>query len=331
MLLKAVNVTGLTWLLMDVYEFKYIAAVIVIVLAVIGSVIAVKTRSERWVDRLKALTSGVFIATSLTNLLPVAVQDLDEQSESGYPIAGAVIASTFIVMTGISIFTYTARDALRDQAKELKGEEDVEMQGRQETATSDENPPKFSAECHCLPLTVISLYVVLCIHGFLEGFVMGFAEDWGVTALLLAIGSNKLFEAFALGSVVIRARPTVWLYWILMSLTAIITSLATIIAINISASITATAHGVIVALGASTFLFIGAEAWITIFRNKKRMTTKERAWLFGLFFIGALIFVIIAVMASHHRSHDHEHEHDEEDHDHEHEDVRSLFSLWLVQ
>jgi ABC-type Zn2+ transport system substrate-binding protein/surface adhesin len=74
---------------------------------------------------------------------------------------------------------------------------------------------------------------------------------------------------------------------------------------------------VISALGAGTFLFIGAEAWISMFRNKSRTTVKDRAWFFGLFLVGALVILLIALMNDGHHEHDHG---NEDDHDHDHEE-----------
>jgi zinc transporter ZupT len=308
---------------MEVEAFKYVGAAIIIVLAVIGTIIAVKVRTDLWLERLKAVTAGVFIATALTHLLPIATEDLDEQSESGYPIGGAVTAATFVVLTGISIFTYTERDALRDQAKELKRQEERNLQDTPETASNEEEKPdRFSPECRCMPLAVVSVYVVLCIHAFLEGLMLGFAEEWpAVIALLLAVGSNKFFETFALGQIVIQTKPTIWVYWIMLLVAAVLSSLATIIALNISTSVTATFHGVVGALGAGTFLFIGCEAWLTMFRNKNRTSTKDRLWFFGLFILGALVILLIALKNDGH-AHDHgetDHDHDEGEHEDEHE------------
>jgi zinc transporter 1/2/3 len=279
---------------MDLVSLKYFSAAISIVLTLIGTVIPIFVRTETWSERLESLAAGVFIGVGLTHLLGEAISDVAEAFESDYPIAGAITVCMFSLLTAVSLFTYSESDALHHHEQAQRHDDGMdEMDDRD----ADEHTSLFAQDAHCLPVPTVSLYFIISVHAFIEGLALGIVSEWrSVVAVLCAIAGHKTVEAFALGLILLQGRPTLWMYWLMMIGSALLSPLAIIMSIHLVPSVSPATHGIIAALSAGTFLFVGCEEWCCMFMSKARWSTKERLWHFGLFAVGAAWMLLLALI-----------------------------------
>lgn len=157
----------------------------------------------------------------------------------------------------------------------------------------------FSSTFHSFSVPVTVLYIIMLVHSFIEGLALGIMKQvGGVIALAIAIGGHKPIEAFALGLILVNDRPVQWLYWVMMIAYVAMSPVGIVVAVYISEIGNNLVLGIISAISAGTFVFVGCDEWAKLFMNKNVWSLSEKLWHLGLFAFGVLWMLLIAILDS---------------------------------
>ncbi|OHT00868.1 ZIP Zinc transporter family protein [Tritrichomonas foetus] len=294
--------------------YKWISAGLVGVLTLVGSLLPMCIRAQKWTARFESLAGGVFLGAGFAHLLEDSTAEIAQYGKIKYPISGALAISTFVILTTIEIFSYSERDLKEDNEKDeshldsqltdMSETEDPKPINEKESHKSSEQrrevekvPTKlFRKKFYLLSIPATSLYLILDVHSVIEGLALGIMNSKrGVVALACAVGGHKPVEGFALGLIILKCRPTKWLYWLMMIFYVLMSPIGTIIAIYLSKSGDLLLLGILSAISAGTFTFVGCDEWSQIFLNKQTWSYKEKFWHLGLFILGILWMLLIAI------------------------------------
>ncbi|OHT02115.1 ZIP Zinc transporter family protein [Tritrichomonas foetus] len=361
---------------MELFVFKYISAIICLVMTAIGSLLPMFIHSPSWSHRLESLAAGVFLGAGFGHLLHDSTEEFIHAGQTSFPCASSIALATFAVLSAIDFFTGVSEKGELLKFSESNDNDDIDCSCHSTYSTDNhdiENPenlptpdaqveevyspstindnnepsnsnnedlnddnskdfnisdekkckkyritkpndntshqsneynkkPKHSIKEHfsetmqCLSISMISLYILLCVHCIIEGLAMGITSTWrSSVALMCAIVSHKPVEAFALGLILIKSKPTMTLYITLMIAVAMMTPIGAIIAINISSLGSHVTIGIISAFSAGTFLYVGFNEWAEMISHKIDWPINEKFWNYGLFTIGIIFMILIAL------------------------------------
>ena len=158
-------------------------------------------------------------------------------------------------------------------------------------------PELFGKKFHVLSVAVTALFIIMLVHSFIEGLALGVMSNLsGVIALACAVGGHKPVEAFALGLIVAQDKPVQWLYWVMMITYVAMSPIGIVVAIYLSKLGNNLVLGIISAISAGTFTFIGCDEWSKMYENRNTWPLSEKLWHTGLYLLGVMWMVLIAIV-----------------------------------
>ena len=304
--------------MVDVETGKYISAIVCAVLTMLGAILPTCVRTVKWTGRFQSLAGGVFLGGCLAHLLPESMDDIKKATNNPYPITGAVCACTFFLLTAIEILSSQVTKQARESTCKTDDFEVHHMENNlKKVSEGDTEAPEpshhdpesestssvkakralFSKRFRWLTVSVSTLYIIMCVHSVIEGLALGIVGDLGgVIGMACAVAGHKPVEAFALGLILLRDKPVCWVYWCMMVFYVLLSPVGAIIAIQLRQIAGPLALGVLSALSAGTFLFVSSDEWATIFVNRTTFSVCEKFWHLGLFLVGLLWMVLIALV-----------------------------------
>jgi zinc transporter 1/2/3 len=269
-----------------VREFKYICVAIIFVTTIVGCAGPLFITAPKWGPRLDSLAGGVFFGAGLGHLLAEANEKL---SMINYPVAAALAAVIFIIFTAIDMFSYSEHTAVLETHNEMRGSL---LNLSAEVDPPQSNTTQFGNDCGRMDAASISLYVIMGIHSVIAGLALGVMETWeSAIALLCAIVAHKPVEAFALSLVIIKREPPRWGFIAMTAAYLVMTPTGIVIGIEVIKTQSKLAIGIIEAVSAGVFLFVGMRGWAQTIEHKK-----EKMWHFGLFTGGVVWMLAIKVI-----------------------------------
>lgn len=315
---------------MQLEIFKFITAGVILITTFIGSACPLFIKAKKWTARLESMAGGVFLGAGLAHLLADSFEELDEYMEDtnkdiDYPIGPALALAMFVILTLVELFSYSEHDAnvFGDDCHHHHHDEghvplinnhtsSLTLQTSNQLLNSDplftnnndvpeEKPPQsavsFGSKLKCLTGATISLYVIMDIHSAIEGMALGILSTWGQTiAVFCAIVGHKPVEAFALSLILFKDEPHKFLFWGLVILYVLMSPIALIVGVYVSEISNHLIISIIAAISAGTFLFVGCHEWSEMFEHKHSWPTSEKLWHFGLFTLGVVWMLLIAIV-----------------------------------
>lgn len=292
---------------MHLHDFKIISAVATLAVTYIGCAGPLWIKNISWSSRLEAMAGGVFIGAGLAHLLSDATDELTiDAIHTSYPVGSAMCIVTFVLFTGIEMFSHSKKAEDENNCCCNEQEENAD-QNEYETVTDEDTENINSAEKSKestfgndntgIKLPIITLLVMMCVHSVIEGLALGILRKWsGVIAIFCAIVGHKPIEAFAVALVVYKCRPTCLTYWLLISVFAFASPIGIIIGIFLNSIHSPLLIGLITAFSAGTFLFVGSAEWSEMYAKRATWDLKEKGWHFGMYAFGAIWMLIIAII-----------------------------------
>ena len=297
---------------MNLEYLKYIFAAIILITTMLGNIGPLFITTIRWTSRLESLAGGIFLGAGLAHLLAESNEEMEKVKGLSYPLSPALALSFFVILTLIELFTYSEHDA------DAFGEHHHHNNESQYDAIAssalisinDPDSEKLNAEHNhkikmiefgttnkFLTAATISLYIIMDVHSTIEGIALGILPKLSHTiAIFCAIVGHKPVEAFALSLIIVKCRPTKVAFWIMIVLYSLLTPIGIIIAIKIGEISSSLVLGIIEALSAGTFLFVGCHEWSEMFEHKHDWKVPEKLWHFGMFAFGVLWMLLIAII-----------------------------------
>lgn len=295
---------------------KFICAIVCAILTFLGTVLILCIRAPRLTERAESLAGGVFFGAGFAHLFFDSTNEITAYGKIEYPITGAITITTFIILTTIEIFSYSEKDFGQDSGMNpieddeklnrphiIEKNDNIEEsekvdQPYSDSKSSDQKLPElFGKKFHLLSIPVTCLFVIMLIHSFIEGLALGVMSNLsGVIALACAVGGHKPVEAFALGLIVAQDKPVQWLYWIMMVTYVAMSPIGIVVATFLSELGNNLVLGIISAVSAGTFTFIGCDEWSKMYENRNEWPVSEKLWHTGLYLLGVLWMVLIAIV-----------------------------------
>ena len=292
---------------------RFIAAGTIFLTTVIGNIAPMFITAPKWTHRLESLAGGVFLGAGLAHLLADSIEDIEKSGDLKYPLSPAIALATFVLLTFVELFSYSEHDAGafhqdHDHDHDHDHEHHKEHLLQSETRYTDgvditPEPQKkkwtveFGKTIKNMTAATISLYLIMDIHSVIEGLALGASTNLSsIIAVWCAIVGHKPVEAFALSLILLKDKPTKWLFWILVLLYSVLTPCGIIVGIQVSQNNSPLALGIIAAFSAGTFLFVGCHEWCEMFEHKHKWPTREKLCHFFSFFIGVLWMLLIAIV-----------------------------------
>ncbi|EAX95861.1 ZIP Zinc transporter family protein [Trichomonas vaginalis G3] len=273
---------------------KYLGSFFIFLSAIAGLSFPLFFRKATWQIRGECLAGGIFLGAGIVHLLDDAFLNL-QNIKLNYPLAPAVCLATFVIFTLISFLT-VSEEKPAEIATDSQDENMITLMDGTPNMLSDAQsitPTLFGTKY--LSIQKWSLYIILCIHSFIEGFGLGILLKFTkVVGLYVAMIGFKPIEAFALGLFMIEDRPKKSLYWILSVIYSILTPIFSIVGIYIDKLAGHDTIGIISAFSAGSFLYVGSYEWKNLLYKKKDFSRKERAWNYFMFLGGVVWMLFIA-------------------------------------
>ena len=293
----------------SIKDFKWLSAAVIWVTTFAGSALPMWITTIKWTSRLEALAGGVFLGAGLAHLLADSFEQIGEASK--YPAAPAVALGTFVLLTAVELFSYGEHDEEFQVGEGHHHNHDhhhsVQFDSIQEKETAilqsgeiqnDGKVQLFGTKACALTIPTTSLYIIMDIHSVIEGLALGIMTTMsGVIAIFCAIVGHKPVEAFALSLIILKDKPTKGLFWFLVVLYTIMSPIGLITGIFlVEYTQNKWVMGVIAAFSAGTFLFVGCHEWSELFEHKSEWSCAEKSWHFGMFTIGVIWMLLIAIV-----------------------------------
>lgn len=290
-------------------DFKIMSAVIIWVTTLIGSILPIWITAAKWTSRLEALAGGVFLGAGLAHLLADAGEEL-EHIDTEYPIGPATCLVTFCIFTAVELFSYGEHDA----EFQVDGHDHGHGHGHSHGTDYDAIPDKVSLQSLStdgtpvkksifgdssskMTIPTISLYIIMDVHSTIEGLALGVLNKWsGLIAIFCAIVGHKPVEAFALSLIILKDKPTKVLFWILVIFYTLCSPIGLVVGIFLDELDSPLTLGLIAAFSAGTFLFVGCHEWSEMFEHKQEWPLSEKLWHYGMFAIGVIWMLLIAIV-----------------------------------
>ena len=285
---------------MDIEGFKWLSLVIVAITTFVGNILILFINKPSYTSKLESLAGGVFLGAGLAHLLNDAFTEL--YNESTYPIAPAVAACTFMLLSAIEMYTYSEQDAANDNYSGEYSEVTPDIETPQESSQQSQSKKKkrkfFGDSNENMTIATISLYIIMDVHSVIEGLAMGIMVTWGtLIALFCAVVGHKPVEALALSVIVLKDKPTKLTFWILIIIYALMAPVGIAIGIFLLKTIQNNmVLGIISSFSAGTFLYVAVDEWHSMFMHKGDWTKSEKNWHFLLYFVGLVWMLLIAIV-----------------------------------
>ena len=294
---------------MLVRDFKIMSAAIIWATTFIGSILPIWITAAKWTSRLEALAGGVFLGAGLAHLLADAGEDL-ESVPTEYPIGPATCLVTFCIFTAVELFSYGEHDA----EFQIDGHDHGHGHGHGHGADYDAIPDKVSLQSlnsgeaptqkslfgtsnSNFTVPTISLYLIMDVHSTIEGLALGVLDKWSsLIAIFCAIVGHKPVEAFALSLILLKDKPTKWLFWILVVIYTLCSPIGLAVGLFLEGLKSKLTLGLIAAFSAGTFLFVGCHEWSEMFEHKQEWPVSEKLWHYGMFALGVIWMLLIAIV-----------------------------------
>jgi zinc transporter 1/2/3 len=247
----------------SVENFDYICAAIILITTIIGSAGPIFVTAPKWTARLESLAGGVFLGGGLAHLLADATEELADRIK--YPLAPAVTSLVFVLFTLVELFSYSEHDAA--VFAEQHHHDNYETLHSEKLLSADSAVPRrriveFGKNMSGFDAATVSLYIIMGIHSTIEGLALGVLEKWSdVIAILCAIVAHKPVEAFALGLILIKRKPTPLAFGLMIALYSVLSPIGVVSGSQLRESRNGIVIGIIEAFSAGAFLFIGCHEW----------------------------------------------------------------------
>lgn len=223
----------------------------------------------------QAFTSGVFLALSLTLMLPASLHLLNKAFPSvDYPVASIIAIAAFLFLLGLEHITRHIH--------------------RNNESTQDQLTP---------PTIPIIMTVMIAIPSFFLGTALGVSDTSAAVFIWVAIMVHKSSAAFALALKMIRSTLTKYQTYLIFSLFALSTPIGIVVGEDIhqylSAGTMVIIKGTILALAAGTFLYMATLHELDHSPLIKGCSTKKG---FLIMICGFLITALVRLLigAAHH-------------------------------
>ena len=182
----------------------------------------------------QAFAAGVFLALSLTIMLPSAFQLLHKAFPNvDYPLASVIAITAFLFLLGIEHLTSFIMAGAQDDTHEALSS----------------------------PVIPIIMTIMIAIPSFFLGTALGISETTAALLICIAIMAHKGSAGFALALKMVRSTLTRPQIFLLFSLFAFSTPLGIIVGEDVHQYLTGNTmmivKGVILSLAAGTFLYMG--------------------------------------------------------------------------
>jgi zinc transporter 1/2/3 len=286
--------------------FGYIAAAIIFLTSLAGSIGPIFVVAPHWTARLESLAGGVFLAGGLAHLLPDGFEELENVPNLHYPLAPAVCAAVFVIFTLISIFSYSEHDAgvfeeshhhPLIQQTELSDSLQTTPESRPKRNSPLPNTIDFGSNASGMNAATMSLFLIICVHSAIEGIALGLLSEWSqIIAIFSAIVAHKPVEAFALSLIILRTQPPRWLFMLFVTFYVLLTPIGEVIGIVVGKTASHLALGLIESFSAGAFIFVGCHEWTELFEHKHSWPLREKLWHFGLFAFGVTWMLLVAII-----------------------------------
>jgi zinc transporter 1/2/3 len=295
-------------MVLEPVHLKYIGAAAIFLSVVIGSVCPVFVTAPKWTARAESLAGGVFLGAGLAHLLADATEELEAVSR--YPLAPAVAAGVFVLFTCIELFSYSEHDEAvfaeeHHHQRDAPRGPDIyatlpEIDASGAPSISQPLPRRiveFGHDMSGFNAATVSLYLIMNMHSAIEALALGVLEKWSdIIAIMCAIVAHKPVEAFALGLILLKRRPTLRAFALMIALYCALAPVGVVIGIVLRNQGNRLAIGLIEAFSAGAFLFIGCHEWSEMFEHKHEWQLSEKLWHFGVFFAGVAWMLGIAAI-----------------------------------
>ena len=285
-------------------DLKWLAVFLIWSTTLIGSALPMWIRAIKWTSRLESLAGGVFLGAGLAHLL---ADSFEKIGDCKYPASPAIALGTFVILTCVELFSYGEHDEEFQTGEHHHhhhhGHSNDEKQSLQslipdQPTSQAEEVQLFGEETCSLGIPAISLYIIMDIHSAIEGLSLGIMTTWGgIIAILCAIVGHKPVEAFALSLILLKDKPTKFLFWVLVIIYTLMSPAGLIAGIELTDyTDNDWVIGSIAAFSAGTFLFVGCHEWYEMFEHKSEWSCGEKGWHFGMFALGVVWMLLIAIV-----------------------------------
>ncbi len=219
-------------------HFQWMSLVSVLLIAFAGGYLPLfrpdRARQASGFPLGQAFAAGVFLALSLTIMLPSAFQVLHKAFPNvDYPLASGIAITAFLFLLGLEHLTSRFMAGAQDDTREALSS----------------------------PVIPIIMTVMIAIPSFFLGTALGISETTAALLIFIAIMAHKGSAGFALALKMVRSTLTRPQTFLIFSLFAFSTPLGIIVGEDVHQYLTGHAmmvvKGVILSLAAGTFLYMG--------------------------------------------------------------------------
>ena len=291
---------------MDIEVYKYGGAAILFVVCVIFMILPIWIKGFSWMSRMDALAGGVFLGAALVHLYPEGIHLLESFH---FPLYAYMTLTGFFLMFVMESFTGShGHNHKHEHSHELESSLNHESALNSQLIShenEEEDNSHFGSSQNKLPPTSIMLYCALMFHSVIESISYGVARDKQVLlSLFFALIGHKPVEIFALSVTLLESKPSKLKYFLLMGIYAIAVPITIVSFDFIGKSTGEIFPGIVTALSAGVFIFIGFHEIVEIMHEMPTLLVKEKVWLQLFVFIGFLWMSLMGLVGEH----DHEHE-----------------------
>jgi len=259
--------------------------------------------------------AGILLATGLSHMLPES-QEILESTSGEFPLSYTLFGACYIFL----IFIESAGDQFADRLKRKEAAKDGE-EGQEKDAAQDGHDDHHAGHDHghihgapeiANPWAGLLLTIVISFHAILECLALGSCQDKATCrASYIAIAAHKAFASFALGCALIASG-----YWEKGNRKRFYSCSGTFVGLNLVSigigmglsskfSENDAAVGVLMALAAGSFLYVGAAEFVPGEMAKmSRLNFNVFPVMFSL--MAGYIFMTL-LTAYTHPPHDHDH------------------------
>lgn len=284
---------------MNLLFIKVIFSILILLTTLFGNIGPLYIYTPIWLFRLGSLACGVFIGAGLIHLLTDSCDEINNSNFTKFPISHSICVVVFVLLSYLEMLTVSEHDIQINSSDGSINNENVSdfVDEKNNNNEMSIRKKQFSKENKGLSATSIPLYIVMVFHSIFEGLSLGILMNTGTAiATFFAIIGHKPVEAFSLSLIILSDKPSKFMFYIFV----VIYSLCTPVSICISALIgTITKKlvvGIIEAISAGTFIFIGCHEWSELHKNKQVINVKEKLWHLGFLTLGAIWMLLIAII-----------------------------------
>lgn len=281
---------------MNVDNFKFFAAAVILVLNGLSSVLPLCIKSRKWVSCAESLAGGVFLGAAMVHLIPESLHSFEGITHK--PVAPIISLIFFVIMLCIEMFA----------SSHPEESDSGDSQRLLPSGSNEENPvnidelgPVYSKVSNRVDSVTMVLYYILIFHGAVEAVAFGIMNSESVViALFCAIIGHKPVETFALGLMLLKSVSPGPKYFTLMGIFSMIAPITVVFTMWIGKMASATFFGVIASASSGAFLFVGCHELCEMLHHSHKWTFNGKLWHLGSFMIGVAWMGIIGMMGGEH-------------------------------